>query len=104
MGNEPRRFTLLEDDEIVLDVEYTDTACILHIHTVKVFNRAVLNRLVTLSDNLADWLIPQYGALFTYADKDRKDLIKLARYMKYENVGVDGNNIIYRRTLCQQQQ
>lgn len=104
MGNEPRRFTLINDDEIVLDVEYTDFACVLHIHTVKVFNRAVLKRLAALSDELADWLIPQYGALFTYADKDRADLIKLARYMKYENVGEDGNNIIYMRTLCQQQQ
>ena len=102
MGNEPRRFTLIDDDEISLDVEYTDFACILHIHTVKVFNRSVLTRLVTLSDNLANWLIPQYGALFTYADKDRKDLIRLARYMKYENIGLDGNNVIYRRILCQQ--
>lgn len=104
MTNKPERFTLIRDDEITLDVEYTDYACILHIHEVKVFNKAVLRRLVELSDNLANWLIPQYGALFTYADKDRRDLIRLARYMKYEDVGLDGNNIIYRRTLCQQQQ
>lgn len=101
MTKEPKRFTLISDKDLTLDIEYTDFACILHIHEIHGFNRTILRRLVELSDNLADWLIPQYGALFTYAQRDRADLIKLAVHMKYEQFDEDGENIIYRRTRCQ---
>ena len=92
-----KRFTLINDHEITLDIEHTDTACFLHIHTIKVFNKSVLKRLAKLSDDLAEWLVPQYGALYTYADENRRDLQRLAVHMKFMQDSKEDNLIVYRR-------
>ena len=95
------RFTLMDNPRFVLDIEYTEELVFLHVHTIRVFNKSVLKELIQVSDNLAELFIPKYGALYTYAKKDRKDLAKLAVYMKYSVFVTQGDDVIYRRLKCQ---
>lgn len=92
-----KRFTLINDEYMTLDIEYTDEATIIHMHEIKKFNKSVLKHIVLLIDNLADWLVPQFGAIFTYAHKDRDDIRRLVHHAGFVEAGGHEDYIFYRR-------